>query len=81
MECMVAVRDLFRLEFDPEAVASGPAFKRHSKHGASFGAEERAREREQGLAAHASEIELVLGWSEAVAGHCAIPMRLPAPLL
>jgi hypothetical protein len=80
-ECMAALGDLFALSFDAEAVASGPAFRRHSKHGASFSAEERARERNEGLAAYAAEIGMVLGWSEAVARHCGISVRLPAPLL
>jgi hypothetical protein len=80
-ECLSGLRDLFALAFDPEYIANGPAFRRHSKHGASFSAEERVRERDEGLAAHASEIGMVMGWSEAVAAHCGIPMQLPAPLL
>jgi hypothetical protein len=78
---MAALRDLFRLEFDRRRSLPVRRSSATASMARASGPRTGAREREQGLAAHASEIELVLGWSEAVAGHCAIPMRLPAPLL
>jgi hypothetical protein len=79
--CLTALRRHLDIAFDPDAVARGPGFTRHSKTGAQFGAVERAHERAEGLAAHEAEVKMVTGWGEAVAAHCGIPMQLPAPLL
>jgi len=73
--------DLFEVELDAEAVASGPAFREHSKDRGAYGAAERAAARESGLAIHGREIEMVLEWSRVVAGHAGVPLNLPAPLL
>lgn len=57
-------------------IVSGPAFTRHSKSGESFDAAARAAEREDGLARHADEITMVIGWAEKLAA--SIGLRLPA---
>jgi hypothetical protein len=64
-----------------DAIVAGPAFTRHSKSGASFGAAERAAERDAGLAAHADEIDKVSVWAGTLAQANGIAMALPNPLL
>lgn len=79
-----AVARLFRLDADEArvaAIAAGPAFTRHSKTGAAFGAEARAEEYRVATAAHADEIDKVAQWTDAVAAAAGIAMQLPAPLL
>ena len=62
-------------------VASGPAFRRHSKTGASFSKDERLRERANATAAHGDEIDKVSRWAAAVAETAGLSMTLPHPLL
>jgi hypothetical protein len=81
VECLSALKDLFELDFDPEATASGPAFRTHSKDRSDYSAEQREQDRERGKSIHAREIEMVLEWARAVAEHGGVPMTLPAPLL
>jgi hypothetical protein len=66
---------------DVADIVSGPAFTRHSKSGAAFGAAERAAEREAGLTAHADEIGKVGVWARALADANGIDLELPSPLL
>jgi hypothetical protein len=80
-ECLAALKELFDLEVDAEAVASGPAFRTHSKDRSDYSPEERQKERERGRDLHAREIEMVMTWADQLAEHAGIPMRLPAPLL
>jgi hypothetical protein len=80
-ESMAALGTLFEVELDAKAVASGPAFREHSKDRGAYGAAERAAERESGLAIHAREIAMVLEWSRVVADYAGVPLNLPAPLL
>ena len=80
-ECLLALGELFGIDFDADAAASGPAFRTHSKDRSDYSPEERARERERGQAVHAREVEIVVKWSEALAQHAGIPMILPSPLL
>jgi hypothetical protein len=81
VECLSALKDLFELDFDPEATASGPAFRTHSKDRSDYSPEQREQDRERGKSIHAREIEMVLEWAQAVAEHGGVPMTLPAPLL
>jgi hypothetical protein len=80
-ECLGALRRLFELDFDPEAVASGPAFRTHSKDRSGYSSEEREKDRKRGRSAHAREIDIVLTWSAQLAEHANIPLALPSPLL
>jgi hypothetical protein len=80
-ECLNALGDLFDLDFDAEAAASGPAFRTHSKDRSDFSAEQREQERERGIAVHAREIEIVSSWAHRLAEHAGISMTLPAPLV
>jgi hypothetical protein len=81
-ECLAALKGLFALEFDADAVASGPAFRTHSKHRSDhYSARERSADRQRGHEIHEREIAMVLQWSEAVVEHAAIRMSLPSPLL
>jgi hypothetical protein len=58
------------------AIASGPAFFRHSKFAdRDYDAEARAREHEAAENAHSEELEMVVKWIEAVAAQVGAPMR------
>jgi hypothetical protein len=81
VECLAALRDLFELDLDAEAIADGPAFRTHSKDGREYSAEARDRDRERGQSLHAAEIAMVLEWAARVADHANVPMSLPAPLV
>ncbi len=80
-DCLSALRELFELEFDAEAVAAGPAFRTHSKDRSDYSADRREEDRERGRALHAREIEIVLEWTDQLAKHAGIAMALPSPLL
>lgn len=77
---MTALGQHFGLALDVPAIVAGPAFTRHSKHGAAFDAEARARE-QAAEAAHADEIAKVAIWAEAVARANDIALDLPQPLI
>ena len=79
-DVMAALGTLFGISLNVPAVASGPAFTRHSKHGTAFDAEARTRER-AAEAAHADEIAKVTIWAEKVAETQGIPLVLPNPLI
>jgi hypothetical protein len=81
VECLRRLKGLFELDYDPEATASGPAFRTHSKDRSNYSPEQRKLERDRGKSLHAREIEMVLEWAEAVAEHAGLPMTLPSPLL
>lgn len=70
----------FGLDLDVAAIVSGPAFNRHSKSGSAFDAAARDAEK-AAEAAHATEIDKVARWAEAVAASQGVPMVLPAPLV
>lgn len=73
----------YRLTADAAQIAevtTGPAFKRHSKTGASFSKDERLQERADATAAHGDEIEKVSRWATAVAETAGMAMTLPHPL-
>lgn len=80
-DAMAALSGLFGLDLDAGAIASGPAFSRHSKWGDDYHAADRQREREAGLDLHAREIEIVLKWARKVAEHAGVELAPPAPLL
>jgi hypothetical protein len=80
-DCLSALKELFELDFDPDAVATGAAFRTHSKDRSDFSAERREEERERGRSLHAREIEMVLEWTDQLASHAGISMALPSPLL
>lgn len=80
-DCMAALKELFELDFNPEAAASGPAFRTHSKDRSDYSPEQRHEERARGLELHAREIGIVMDWAAHLADHADIPMNLPAPLI
>ncbi len=83
-ESLAALTELYGLDLTPSAVtaiASGPAFTRHSKGGESFGRAERLAEQRAAEAAHAEEIDKVAIWAEAVAASAGQRLELAAPLL
>jgi hypothetical protein len=80
-ESLSALDSFFGLDFDPAAVAAGPAFRTHSKDRDEFSSGRREEERERGRLLHQREIDMVLDWAQSVAEHASITMILPAPLL
>lgn len=81
---MAALGQHFNLPLSTEELAgivSGPAFTRHSKSGAAFGAAERAEEEQAGVALHADEIEKVIVWTQAVAQAAGVSLDAPNPLI
>lgn len=80
-EALAALGVLFGLALNAAAVAVGPAFTRHSKDGAAFGAEARQAEQLEAAAVHADEVDKVAVWAEAVAAAAGQSLDLPAPLL
>lgn len=59
-------------EADVAAIADGPAFQVHSKHGTSFGAGARAAESAAARDAYGEEVDKVLTWARAVASNAGI---------
>jgi hypothetical protein len=78
---MAALAKHFAIDLDAWAVASGPAFTRHSKDGRAFDAAARDAERSEGLARHAREVATVTEWALRMAEFARIPMILPQPLV
>lgn len=81
---LFAIAMLFGRPLDREAVdaiAAGPAFNTHSKHGAVFDAVDRSAEHRVAAEIHADEIEKVARWAEAVAANAGFSLPPPAPLL
>lgn len=81
---MSAIAHHFALPLDDAGLAevlAGPAFTRHSKTGASFGAEARAAEQRDAAEVHADEIGKVTIWAEAVAKAAGVSLHLPRALL
>ena len=56
-------------------------FRRHSKSGGNFGANERAADQRAAAEIHGDEIGKVVAWAEAVAANAGVPLDLPSPLL
>ena len=78
------IASLFRLPATTAmigAMASGPAFTRHSKSGQAFSAAERAAERRAGIEAHQDEVSKVMAWAGKLAEANGISPNLPAPLI
>jgi len=63
------------------AMATGPAFTRHSKFGSDFSAEMRAREQRTAAQTYGEEIEKVAHWAEVVGGQTGIAPALPHQLI
>lgn len=83
-EAMAAMSGLFGLSLDAAGVAAvvaGPAFTSHSKSGAAFDADARAREHADAAVVHGEEIEKVAIWAEAVAAANGIGIDPGAGLL
>lgn len=81
---MSAIAHHFALPLDDAglaAILAGPAFTRHSKTGASFGAAARAAEQRDAADVHAEEINKVTIWADAVAKAAGITMQLPRNVL
>jgi hypothetical protein len=54
-------------------IAEGPVFSRHSKLAQlDYSVEQREADHEAASQAHREEIDLVVKWVEAVAGHCGV---------
>jgi hypothetical protein len=63
-------------EAGARTIADGDVFSRHSKFSQrDYSVEAREAEHDAAIAAHGEEIEMVVKWVEAVAAHCAVPMR------
>jgi hypothetical protein len=81
LETLEALKSLFKLDFDAEAIASGSAFRTHSKDGSQYSAEHRREDQDRGRNAHSREIGTVLEWACNLADHASISMTLPSPLV
>ena len=80
-ETLARLGRFFDLDLDGAELAAGDAFRRHSKDGATFSAEERRAEQREGDVVHAEEIDKVTVWAEAVASRFGQSLELPQPLL
>lgn len=74
VDAMAALFGLARAPSLIEAVASGPAFSRHSKDDTPFGREARAAEYAAATGQHADEIGKVIAWTHTVADRARIPL-------
>ena len=81
LEAIAALAELFGLDIDSAEVAGGPAFRTHSKDRSEYSADQRKADRQRGTEMHGREIGIVLEWTERLAEHSRVPMKLPAPLL
>ena len=72
------MQELFGLRLsrdEVEAIASGPAFARHSKFSdRDYGVEQRQLEHEAATEAHSEEIAMVVKWIGAVAAKVGVPL-------
>ena len=77
------VQSFFGLGFQEEeieAIVSGPVFSRHSKDRArDYGQKARSEDHEALLKVHSEELEMVLRWLNAVAGHLKVPTKPGSP--
>ena len=80
-ETLTRLGRFFDLDLDPAALAGSEAFKRHSKDGAAFSAEERKADQRDAVSVHSEEIDKVATWAETVAASAGQPLQLPRPLL
>ena len=83
-EVMERLSALFNVGLDDgvlDSIAGGQVFRRHSKDGSSFDNEKRKKEREEGAALHADELEKVERWADAVASSAGQSLVLPGALL
>jgi len=83
-DAISAMATLFNRPLDQRAVeeiASGPAFRTHSKSGAEFTAADRAAELRRADDTYADEIGKVTKWAEVVAAGAGFSLTPPAPLL
>lgn len=84
VQAIVHLDRLFSLGLDEAAataIGTGPAFGRHSKTGAAFGASERRAEYAQATDLYADEVNKVAIWAGHVADANGIPLDLPQPLV
>lgn len=63
------------------AILAGPAFSQHSKSGAVYSGEARARDYARVREAHGEEIGMVLAWAQAVADSAGVSFDAPNPLI
>jgi hypothetical protein len=69
-------QDLFGLDLDAEAIASGPVFSTHSKFADhEYGVAQRALDHEAVTEAHGEEVALVVQWIGAVAAQLGLPLK------
>jgi hypothetical protein len=84
-DMLAAVDRLFELGLSPEtvtAIADGTVFARDSKsRDRAFDADVRRSEHETAANSYGEEINMVVKWAEAVAGHVGVPLQPGAPLL
>lgn len=80
---LTTVSSFFGLGLDParvEAIATGPVFSRHSKFSQlDYSVDAREAEHEAAIAAHGEEIDMVVKWVAAVAGHCGVTLTPSVP--
>ena len=75
---LAAVSEHFGLGASPAdvaAMASGPAFKRHSKSGEAYSPAARAADYAAARSAYGEEIEVVLAWAEKLAESSGVTME------
>lgn len=78
---LAAIARHYDLALDAAAVASGPAFTRHSKSGADYGTEARRADYAAARGAYGEEIAKVVVWAKAVADSAGIALEPPNALL
>lgn len=78
---LAAMAAHYGLSIDAEAIATRPLFSKHSKSGAAFTPDDRAREYGEARAAHGEEIATVLSWSGQLAEAAGVEFAGLAPLL
>lgn len=83
-ECLASICEMFGASADAatiESLARSKAFGRNAKDGTAYQAADRDRDRSDGAALHADEIDKVLAWAQAVASNAGVALDPPAPLL
>ena len=80
-DVMNALKRHFGLEFDAGELIAGPVFQQHSKNGTAYTAEQRRDAKNERVAIHQREIDMVLEWARRVAEFSGVPPVLDGPLV
>ena len=80
---LAALDDLFGVVDSDEGRSTvvGNVFRRHAKFGTEFNADDRAASQKSAAALYGEELDMVVGWAEAVAANVGLAMALPNPLM